>query len=84
MNWTHLRDTKPTARKEHQCFCCCEPIMIGDTYVQRSGVMDGNLDTFRMHLECEEATREWDLFDWESFSSGAMSRPIIGRGMGNL
>ncbi len=75
MSWTHLRDTAPKARKEYRCFLCSEPILIGKVHVYRAGIMDDNLTSIRMHMECESATADWDEMDWESTFAGDMDRP---------
>ena len=42
MSWTHLDDALvKKARKEHQCILCYDVIAIGDAYVRRTGVREG-------------------------------------------
>lgn len=67
MCWTHLSDTKPKARKKHVCYLCGYFIQQGEVYDNRVGVFDGDIVTQRMHLECEEVTRNWKQEDWEYF-----------------
>ena len=38
---TILRETYPTANKEHGCEFCCEKITIGQKYVRQTNVYDG-------------------------------------------
>lgn len=68
MSWEHLRDQTPRAAKQHQCFLCGRGILVGERHVVRTGILDGGLDTFRMHSRCEAITSEWDDTDWECFS----------------
>ncbi len=75
MGWEHLSDTTPRARKTYRCFLCGEAIEIGEVHVRRSGVMDNDLISTRMHTECEAATTDWDETDWECTSEGDMDRP---------
>ena len=75
MSWTHLRDTKPTAKIRHACYLCGEPIRIGEQYVYRVGSDGDGVIVMKMHVECEKATYEWDDMDWECFESGDMERP---------
>jgi hypothetical protein len=42
--------------------------LVGERHVVRTGILDGGLDTFRMHSRCEAITSEWDDTDWECFS----------------
>jgi len=71
MGWTHLRDTRPTARTEHECHLCLEPILAGEKYVRRVGVRDGYVINMAMHVTCEKLTQDWDEMDWETYSPGA-------------
>jgi hypothetical protein len=78
MSWQHLRDSRPTARKEHRCYLCELPIAIGEKHVQRVGVSFGQFDHFRMHEQCEAATQSWDQHDWECSSGcGAEFREYL-------
>jgi hypothetical protein len=76
MSWTHIEDSTPKAKKEYQCFLCGEVIKIGERHVRRFGYYDGDSLSSRMHVECEEESREWDQQDWESISFGCMKRPV--------
>lgn len=51
---TILRETYPTANKEHRCEFCCEKIMIGQKYVRQTNVYDGVVYDFITHKECKE------------------------------
>ena len=69
MSWTHLEDTNPKARKEHQCYLCERPIPRGTIHVARTGVNDDGICTFRMHTECEKITKPWSWEEWEYHDS---------------
>jgi len=75
MNWTHLRDNKRKARKEHRCWLCNESILIGERYIDRAGADGDGIVTIKMHPECEHETHKWDDMDWECFFQGDMKRP---------
>lgn len=70
MSYRHLRDTRPTARKEYRCFLCGIPIAVGTKQPRQSGARDGGLDSFRMHELCESKAAKWSIDDWECFSEG--------------
>lgn len=53
------RSTTPTARKEHKCVWCPENIQPGETYYRFNGKAIGEFQYWAMHIECEEALREW-------------------------
>jgi hypothetical protein len=44
-----------TARKEHRCGWCPEPIVAGDRYSYSAGAEDGHAYTWKMHEECDAA-----------------------------
>lgn len=43
------------ARKPHRCAWCRETIAVGETYVQASGIHDGEPYRQRLHWDCEIA-----------------------------
>lgn len=60
---TILRETYPTAKKEHICeFCACK-IQPGQKYVRQTNVYDGVVYDFIMHQECKEVARELRMYD---------------------
>ena len=67
MSWTHIEDTRPKARKPHECYLCGGVIAIGELHVRRYGVNEGRREATRMHESCEKVTREWDEEDWLFF-----------------
>lgn len=60
---TILRETYPTAKKEHRCEFCCEKIAIGQKYVRQTNVYDGTIDDFVTHQECKEVAHELRMYD---------------------
>lgn len=60
---TVLRETYPTAKKEHICeFCSCK-IQPGQKYVRRTIVYDGVVYDFITHQECKEVAHELRMYD---------------------
>lgn len=47
------------AKIEHRCTNCCEPILVGDTYMKWTSV-DETWFTSKMHPECFEDTFKYD------------------------
>lgn len=60
---TILRETYPTAKKEHRCEFCCEKIAIGQKYVRQTNVYDGVVYDFVMHQECKDVAHELKMYD---------------------
>jgi hypothetical protein len=76
MSWCHIADTMTTARKEHRCHLCGESIGTGERYLRRTGITEGlGFGSFPMHVECEQATHDWDQSDWENYEPGTEPRP---------
>ena len=67
-DWVHFNDTRPKARKRYRCELCGFPIEPGTIHLARRGVWEGRLFTGRMHLDCEQMTRDdnWSDDDWEN------------------
>lgn len=61
--WTHIEDTRPVARKPHQCYLCGLPIGVGERHVRRYGISEGHRLAFRMHEDCEQVTRDHDWYE---------------------
>lgn len=60
---TVLRETYPTAKKEHICeFCACK-IQPGQKYVRQTNVYDGTVYDFITHQECKEVANELRMYD---------------------
>lgn len=60
---TVLRETYPTARKEHVCEFCGEKIAIGQKYVRQTTIYDGTIYDFVTHRECEEVAHKLRMYD---------------------
>jgi len=60
---TILRETYPTAKKEHRCEFCCEKIAIGQKYVRQTNVYDGVVYDFVTHQECKDVAHELKMYD---------------------
>lgn len=75
MTWRFIskKDGVP-ARKDHRCFFCGESIPRGSNHDIRTGV-DEVISTMRMHPECNKATKDWGVCDYESFLEGEFERP---------
>lgn len=60
---TILRETYPTAKKEHICeFCACK-IQPGQKYVRQTNVYDGVVYDVITHQECKEVAHELRMYD---------------------
>lgn len=82
-----------TARREHQCMECREPIRVGDTYRRDSYRFEGQLQVDRTCEPCREVRGEFDfqIFGgclWEYFGEewsnganvqGCMNRLVTAR-----
>ncbi len=53
-----LSCSKPTAKKQHHCDWCPEPIVIGEKYVRESAVYCGDFQELKFHTECRDACSE--------------------------
>lgn len=60
---TILRETYPTAKKEHGCEFCCEKIAIGQKYVRQTNVYDGVVYDFITHQECKDVAHELKMYN---------------------
>lgn len=60
---TILRETYPTARKEHGCEFCGEKIAIGQRYVRQTNIYDGTIYDFVTHQECNEVAHKLNMCD---------------------
>ena len=67
-----------TARKQHQCTWCFEPIPPGEKYV-RWVTLDDSAYTSKMHPECKRACADTceECGDWE-YMPGEGERPAVG------
>ena len=82
MSYTELKATYPKGRKKYRCEWCDEQILVGEKHFYRSFIIDGDFNTGRMHLECEEAMKKTpndDLMDgWMpgDFKRGEMTNDL--------
>lgn len=60
-NWAFMRTETRKSRKEWACSWCGESVPKGEEYRAITGVMDGEIETSKMHLECGAASEEWFL-----------------------
>jgi hypothetical protein len=76
MSWIAIGDDEThTARKEHRCTWCGQTILIGEKYLKRRGVCDGDCSTVKHHMECEEAAAA-DWAEWgECYDMFSQERP---------
>jgi len=65
-----LRESDKKARKNHICNVCGELIKKGDVYSSQTCVEDGEIITFKSHLDCAEyfdsVNNEQELLESES------------------
>ena len=73
---TCFRAKTRVAHKRHQCYFCGERIEKGERHHYRTGADGGDFWSIRAHLECDEATRDWDEDDYLSHYTGDMKRPM--------
>jgi hypothetical protein len=60
---TILKETYPTAKKEHVCeFCACK-IKPGQKYVRQTNIYDGVVYDFITHQECKEVAHKLRMYD---------------------
>lgn len=65
MTWQHLSDTRPKARKRHQCFICRTAIWRGTIYRRSAFTFDGSAYVIKEHVECSRVAAKWcDSFDY--------------------
>jgi hypothetical protein len=54
MSYTLLSEAWRTARKQHRCVWCGEPVLAGEKYRDERSVYDGEMQHHRWHPECDE------------------------------
>lgn len=59
-----LRNTTPTARKEHKCDFCGGIIAIGEKYERQTNNHDGELYDWVCHRECSQVASKLCMFDY--------------------
>ena len=60
---TILKETYPTAKKEHMPLCSFDKIAIGQKYVRQTDVYDGVVYDFITHQECKDVAHELGMYD---------------------
>lgn len=76
MSYSHIRTTKPRARKDHPCIWCPELIAKGTVHVLVVGKYEGELQHSRYHQECNDACAKFlrdnrtDEFNPHEFKRG--------------
>lgn len=61
-----IHESRPVARKEHQCCECGTPIEPGTQYARQRNTDGGDVWTYKAHLECYE----WSLEIYDPFGEG--------------
>lgn len=61
---TILKESKPTARKEHRCDYCNGIIKIGTRYHRDTLIYDDKPYDWCCHSECSEITHDLKMWDW--------------------
>ena len=77
MSWRYIEQRTVKARKDHWCLLCMEAIPRGTQYARRTGINEDGPVTMHMHIECEAATAEWGVEEWETFECGEFERPAM-------
>lgn len=74
--WRHFSDRTVKTRKEHECLLCGQVIQPFTQAVRRRGSMDGKLQSFMMHMDCEEVASDWDEQDWIMNDPGSFAHEM--------
>ena len=60
---TNLKNTNPTAKKEHRCEWCGGKINKGERYDYKVGTFDGDFFTIKSHIDCDKLIYKLDMFE---------------------
>ena len=63
MSITVLKESTPTARKEHKCMFCGGIIKVGEKYDRQTCVYEGSVYDWIAHCECSILASELDMYD---------------------
>ena len=75
MSYNELKVVKiKKSRKTYQCEWCATTISLGESYVSRTYIYEGDLDRDRWHPECWDASGKCDDDRLDGFSSGDYPR----------
>lgn len=58
-----LSQSRPKARKDHTCNYCNGKIKAGEIYENSTHVYDGEIYTWKNHLDCHKLAVELDMFE---------------------
>lgn len=58
-----LRNTTPTARKEHNCEFCGGKIAIGEKYDRQTNLHDGTVYDWVCHTACSQVACQLNMYD---------------------
>lgn len=58
-----LKNSKPTARKEHKCMFCGGIIKVGEKYDRQTCVYEGSVYDWIAHCECSSLAHKLDMYD---------------------
>ena len=75
MSYTLLSNTKPRAKKVHQCIWCSENIEVGERYRHERSVYDRRMQNHKWHLECDDAAKEYFSHNGPDFDAWDNERP---------
>lgn len=59
-----INDTIVKARKQHVCNLCGEAIIVGEQYERVTCKYDGDIYTWKTHLDCTEIAHKLNMFDY--------------------
>ncbi len=64
MTWEFGHESDPVAKKNHICDQCQSEIQIGEKYIRFYGKWDGDIATYKAHLDCEQVAKKvWEMAD---------------------
>ena len=65
----HTTPTQPKARKEHRCIYCGGPILVGEQYVQQTGIFDSAPYRNRYHGECWDDCEDDVVWEFSPYAA---------------
>ena len=72
-----VRVSTPTARKQHLCCECRQPIEVGSQYVYTVGKWDGEIDTVKQCLSCSDLMNKTATFLDSCICYGGLRSTLI-------
>ena len=88
MSYTLLSVSEPTARKQHKCIWCGQPIEVGEKHRHERSIYDGQFQDQRWHPECDDAFAEELRYEggheleFEPYGNQRPTRSAVGVGIG--